>query len=118
MPLVFWLSAFKYSRSSTVAVNAQAASPMCCYTGDPRALDWRPSNHIRQPVLWVPPTAPESAIERTRPGAEQRARTTATAILTAAQNGTYAFAGGPQVPSEWGSTRHAVSRRPMAVWVP
>jgi hypothetical protein len=39
-------------------------------------------------VLWVPPTAPESAIERTRSGAEQRARTTATAILTAAQNGT------------------------------
>jgi len=20
---------------------------MCCYTGDPRALDWRPSNHIQ-----------------------------------------------------------------------
>jgi hypothetical protein len=45
-------------------------------------------NRARQPVLWVPPTAPESAIERTRSGAEQRARTTATAILTAAQNGT------------------------------
>jgi hypothetical protein len=31
-------------------------------------------------VLWVPPTAPESAIKRTRSGAEQRARTTAIAI--------------------------------------
>jgi len=41
-------------------------------------------NRARQPVLWVPPIAPESAIERTRSGAEQRARTTATAILTAA----------------------------------
>jgi len=62
-------------------------------------------------VLWVPPTAPESAIERTRPGAEQRARTTATAILTAAQNGTYACARGPQAPSASGSTRHATNRQ-------
>jgi len=38
-------------------------------------------NRTRQPMLWVPPTEPESAIERTRPGAEQRARTTAVAIL-------------------------------------
>ena len=42
-------------------------------------------NRARQPVLWVPPTAPESAIERTRSGAEQRARSTAVAILAAAQ---------------------------------
>jgi hypothetical protein len=56
-------------------------------------------------VLWVPPTAPESAIERTRSGAEQRARTTATAILTAAQNGTYACARSPQTLSASGSTR-------------
>jgi hypothetical protein len=39
-------------------------------------------------VLWVPPTARESAIERIRSGAEQRARTTAVAIVAAAQNGT------------------------------
>jgi hypothetical protein len=39
-------------------------------------------------VLWVPPTASESAIEHTRSGAEQPTRTTAEAILAAAQNGT------------------------------
>jgi hypothetical protein len=39
-------------------------------------------------VLWVPPTAPESAIERTRMGTEQRARTTTIVITAAAQNGT------------------------------
>jgi hypothetical protein len=39
-------------------------------------------------VLWVPPTASESAIEHTRSGAEQRTRTTAVAILAAAQNDT------------------------------
>jgi hypothetical protein len=43
-------------------------------------------------VLWVPPAAPESAIDRNREGAEQRARTTVLAILAAAQNGTYACA--------------------------
>jgi hypothetical protein len=43
-------------------------------------------------VLWVPPTAPESAIERTRMGTEQRARTTTIVITAAAQNGTYACA--------------------------
>src|ERR1035441_8020598 len=57
-------------------------------TGDQRALDWRPSNHIRQPKRWAPPTAPESAIKHTRPGAEQRARTTGAASRTSAQNGT------------------------------
>jgi hypothetical protein len=36
----------------------------------------------------VPPTAPESTIERTRSGAEQRARTAALVLVTAAQNGT------------------------------
>jgi hypothetical protein len=36
----------------------------------------------------VPPTAPESAIKRTRSGTERRARTTAVAILAEAQNGT------------------------------
>jgi hypothetical protein len=39
-------------------------------------------------VLWVQPTAPESAIKRTRSGAEQRARTTATGRRRAAPNGT------------------------------
>jgi len=39
-------------------------------------------------VPWLPPTAPESAIKRTRSGAELRARTTAVALVTAAQNGT------------------------------
>jgi len=65
----------------------------------------------RQPVLWVPPTARESAIERIRSGAEQRARTTAVAIVAAAQNGTYVFARGPQAPSASGSTRHAANRQ-------
>ncbi len=67
-------------------------------------------NRSRQPVLWVPPTAPESAIELTRSGAEQRAITTAVATLGAAQNGTYVFARGPQAPSASGSTRHAANR--------
>jgi hypothetical protein len=39
-------------------------------------------------VLWVRPTAPELAIEHTGSGSEQHARTTAIAILAAAQNGT------------------------------
>jgi len=39
-------------------------------------------------VLWVPPTAPESEIKRTRSGAEQRARTTAAGRRRAVQNGT------------------------------
>jgi hypothetical protein len=46
----------------------------------------------RQPVLWVLPTASESAIKRTRLGAEQRARTTAATTIAAAQNGTSACA--------------------------
>jgi hypothetical protein len=45
-------------------------------------------NRSRQPVLWVPPTAPESAIKLTRSGAEQRARTTAAGCRRAAPNGT------------------------------
>ena len=45
-------------------------------------------NCARQPVLWVPPTAPESAIKRTRSGAEQRARMTAAGRRRKAQNGT------------------------------
>src|SRR5664280_687172 len=45
-------------------------------------------NRARQPVLWVPPTAPESAIERTRSDAERRARTTSVAIVAIVQNGT------------------------------
>jgi len=49
-------------------------------------------NRTRLPVPWMPPAAPESAIERTRSGAEQRARTTAVATLTAVQNGTYVCA--------------------------
>ena len=54
-------------------------------------------NRSRQPVLWVPPTAPESAIKRTRSGAEQRARTTVAGRRRAAsQSGTYACARGPQ----------------------
>jgi hypothetical protein len=67
-------------------------------------------NRARQPVLWVPPTAPESAIERTRSGAEQRARSTAVAILAAARNGTYACAHGQQALSASGSSRYAVNR--------
>ena len=61
---------------------------------------------------------PRSGISRIQPSTERRTRTTIVATLATAQTGTYAFAGGPQVPSEWSSTRHAVSRRPMAVWVP
>ena len=68
-------------------------------------------NRSRQPVLWVPPTALESAIEHTRPGAEQRARTTGIAIQPAAQNGTYlqlpAFRG---VALPW-ADRHSGSAR-------
>ncbi len=45
-------------------------------------------NRCRQPVPWVPPIAPESAIKRTRSGTERRARTTAVAILASTQNGT------------------------------
>jgi hypothetical protein len=50
-------------------------------------------------VLWVPPTAPESAIDRNREGAEQRARTTAGAILAAVHNGNYACARDVQASS-------------------
>jgi len=45
-------------------------------------------NRSRQPVLWVPPNAPESAISRLRPTTERRAKTTTVYIPTAAQNGT------------------------------
>src|ERR1035437_5432545 len=45
-------------------------------------------NRFRQPKRWAPSTVLEPAIEHTRPGAEQRARTTAIAIQPAAQNGT------------------------------
>ena len=44
-------------------------------------------SRTRQPMLWVPPAAPESAIDHTRSGAERRTRTTV-ATLAAAQNGT------------------------------
>jgi len=62
------------------------------YPGDPRVLDRSPSSHIQLPVLCVPPTAPESAIKLTGPGAEQRARTTTAGRRRAAPNGTYACA--------------------------
>ena len=52
-----------------------------------------------------------AAADHTRSGAEQRARTTAVAILAAAQNGTYACTRGPQAPSASHSSRHAVSPR-------
>ena len=42
---------------------------------------------IRQPKRWAPSTVLEPAIEHTRPGAEQRARTTV-ALQASAQNGT------------------------------
>src|SRR5665213_868811 len=45
-------------------------------------------NRAWQPVLQVAPTAPESAIERTRSGTERRDRTTTVALVPAAQNGT------------------------------
>jgi hypothetical protein len=45
-------------------------------------------NRARQPALWVPSTVPESEIERTRWGAEQRTRTMAIVIVAGAQNGT------------------------------
>jgi hypothetical protein len=61
-------------------------------------------------VLWVPPTAPESAIDRNREGAEQRARTTAGAILAAVQNGTYACARVLQACSALGDLGHAANR--------
>jgi hypothetical protein len=61
-------------------------------------------------VPWVPPTAPESAIELTRSGAEQRAITTAVATLGAAQNGTYACARVLQACSALGGLGHAVNR--------
>jgi hypothetical protein len=51
-----------------------------------------PQNRDCQPVLWLPPTASESPIEDARWGAEQRARSTAVAILAAAHIGTYACA--------------------------
>jgi hypothetical protein len=68
-------------------------------------------NRARQPVLWVPPTALESAIGRTRSGAELRARTTSIVTPAAAQNGTYACARDPQAPSASGSPRHAANRQ-------
>ncbi len=67
-------------------------------------------NRARQPVLWVPPTAPESAIKRTRSGAEQRARTTTVALATTAQNGTYACARVLQACSALGGLGHAANR--------
>ena len=62
-------------------------------------------------MLWVPPTAPESAIKRTRSGAEQRARTTAATTIAAAQNGTYACARVLQACSALGGLGHASNRR-------
>ena len=45
-------------------------------------------NRSWQPVLQVAPTAPESAIERTRSGTERRDRTTTVALQTSAHIGT------------------------------
>jgi hypothetical protein len=73
-------------------VTAAAASQMTTPTARTHGVDpGRPENienRARQPVLWVPPTAPESAISLLRPTTERRARTTAIAIQPAAQNGT------------------------------
>jgi len=52
------------------------------------APDAKKQDRARQPELSVPPTAPKSPIDHIRSGAEQRARTTAVAILAAAQIGT------------------------------
>jgi hypothetical protein len=52
-------------------------------------------NRSRQPVLWVLPAVLESAIKRTRSGAEQRARTTAAGRRRAAPNGTSGALGEP-----------------------
>ena len=50
-----------------------------------------------------------AAADHTRSGAEQRARTTAVAILAAAQNGTYACARQRQACLAWGGWDHAVN---------
>jgi hypothetical protein len=67
------------------AVAGAATGPS---TGAACAGPQRTQNRARQPVLWVPPNAPESAISRLRPTTERRARTTGIAIQPAAQNGT------------------------------
>ena len=85
------------------------------YPGDPRALDRSPSSHIQLPVLCVPPTAPESAIKLTGPGAEQRARTTTAGRRRAAPNGTSgALAGGKHTRRRvaWATPRTGVRGHP------
>jgi hypothetical protein len=57
-----------------------------------------------------------AACDRTRSGAEQRARMTAIASVAAAQYGTYACARGPQAPSASGSTRHTANPPHVGDW--
>jgi len=68
-------------------------------------------NRSRQPVPWVPPTAPESAIKRTRSGAEQRARIFTVVSTGPAQNGTYACARVWKAGSASGDAGYAANRQ-------
>src|ERR1035437_1425303 len=78
--------------------------------GDRQAWPQRTQIRIRQPKRCAPSTFLDPAIEHTRLGAEQRARTPAIAIQTAAQNGTYACARDPQACSALGGLGHAANR--------
>jgi hypothetical protein len=66
---------------------------------------------IRQPKRWAPSTVLEPAIEHTRPGAEQRARTTTVALQASAQNGTYACARVWKAGSASGDAGYAANRQ-------
>jgi hypothetical protein len=55
--------------------------------GHRQAWPQRTQIRNRQPKRWALSTVLEPAIEHTRPGAEQRARTTVITIVAAAQNG-------------------------------
>lgn len=61
------------------------------------------------------PTAPATAVERTRSGAEQRASKTAIATLTAAPNGTYGPAWRDEPPVVWNLTFGPMLRRARPV---
>jgi len=61
--------------------------------GRPQSACARQPEQARRPhALWVPATAPEWPSERTRSGAEQRARRTAVAVVAAVQARTRALA--------------------------
>ena len=66
-------------------------------------------------MLWVPPTAPEPAIERTRSDAERRDRTTTAVLTETAQNGT---SGCSRIANALHVGRHEARRDPFGDTIP